>query len=108
MHSIKQKGKIIFLGTPEFGANVLQQILLMGYQPILVVCQPDNKKNRKKEVIFSPVKQLALKHNLNLVQPKQIIEIFPLIQQLQPDLLLTAAYGQFVPEKILQLFPLGG
>lgn len=80
----------------------------MGYQPILVVCQPDNKKNRKKEVIFSPVKQLALKHNLNLVQPKQISEIFPLIQQLQPDLLLTAAYGQFVPEKILQLFPLGG
>ncbi|MDQ0513592.1 methionyl-tRNA formyltransferase [Mycoplasmoides fastidiosum] len=99
--------KIVFLGTPEFGANTLQTLIAMNLTPILVVCQPDRHYNRKKEVIFSPVKQLALAHEIPVVQPEKVSQIYEQLVSLQPDLLLTAAYGQFIPEKILQIPRLG-
>lgn len=99
--------KIIFLGTPLFGANILRELLSMGYRPILVICQPDSQKDRKGRIILSPVKKLALEYQLPIIQPEKIGTSFEKIKALKPDLMLTAAYGQFVPNKILELFPDG-
>ena len=56
-----EKLKIIFMGTPLFAVSVLEG-LISKYDVIMVVCQPDKRKNRKGEVIYSPVKELAIKN----------------------------------------------
>lgn len=99
--------KIIFMGTPEFGANVLKTLIAMNHIPVLVICQPDKCFNRKKEIIFSPVKKLALEYKIPVLQPLKIADAYENIKNYQPDLMLTAAYGQFIPNKILNLFSLG-
>lgn len=95
------------MGTPLFGANILRELLSMGYRPILVICQPDSQKDRKGRIVLSPVKELALEYQLPIIQPEKIGNSFEKIKALKPDLMLTAAYGQFVPNKILELFPDG-
>ncbi|WP_391592211.1 Methionyl-tRNA formyltransferase [[Mycoplasma] cavipharyngis] len=99
--------KIIFLGTPEFGANALEALIDLKYKPILVICQPDRHFDRKKKIILSPVKKLALMHHIPILQPEKINQVYQTIIDLQPDLMITAAYGQFIPEKILKICPLG-
>ncbi len=92
--------KIIFMGTPTFAGPVLSG-LINNYQVILVVTQPDKEVGRKKEVIISPIKELALKNNIPLFQPEKIKEDYQLIIDLKPDLIVTCAYGQIIPKAIL-------
>lgn len=96
--------KIIFMGTPAFSVPVLEGLLEAGYEVIAVVTQPDRPVGRKKIITAPPVKAAALQHNLLVLQPEKISgspEMAKVIE-LAPDLIVTAAFGQFLPEKILQ------
>lgn len=92
--------KIVFMGTPSFGAKVLES-LLTKHEVVLVVTQPDKVVGRKKEIVFSPVKELALKHNLPVFQPLKISAEDEYIYQYDFDIIVTAAFGQFVGSKLL-------
>lgn len=92
--------KVIFMGTPEFSTNVLKN-LIQNTNVIGVVCQPDKIVGRKKEIIFSPIKQLAIENNIKVFQPNNIKIEYKEILDLKPDMIITCAYGQIIPNEIL-------
>ncbi|MDD4000670.1 MAG: methionyl-tRNA formyltransferase [Bacilli bacterium] len=92
--------KIVFMGTPEFAVPILEKLDSV-HEIVLVVAQPDSYNQRKKKYLFSPVKEYALKRNLPLFQPENIKEEKKVILDLEIDLIVTAAYGQFIPKVIL-------
>ncbi|WP_407891265.1 methionyl-tRNA formyltransferase [Lacticaseibacillus sp. N501-2] len=93
---------VIFLGTPEFAVPILTA-LNSNYDVQLVITQPDRKVGRKQVLHQSPVKQAAIKLGLPVLQPEKLSGSPELDQAiaLAPDLLITAAYGQFLPTKFL-------
>ena len=95
--------KIIFMGTPNFAVPILEKIL-EKHEVVLVVTQPDQYNYRKKILLPSPVKECALKHNLKVFQPERIRKDSGPIYDNDVDLIVTAAYGQIIPEKMLN-FP---
>lgn len=93
------------MGTPNFSRTVLKGILDdTHYQVVAVVTQPDRPVGRKKTLTPSPVKELALAHNIPVFQPEKLSgsEEMKTLLGLEVDLLITAAYGQFVPTKLLK------
>ena len=98
-----KKLKVLFMGTPDFSVNVLQG-LIDNYDVVGVVTQPDKEVGRKKEMKFSPVKELALKNDIRVYQPKNIKEEYEDLLKLNVDMIVTCAYGQIIP-KILLDFP---
>lgn len=96
--------KIVFMGTPDFSVPVLNQILEDGYEVIGVVTQPDRPVGRKKKLTPPPVKVEALKQGIPVYQPEKIKQEEELnkIIDLKPDLIVTAAFGQILPNKLLE------
>ncbi|EMF0107462.1 methionyl-tRNA formyltransferase [Enterococcus hirae] len=96
--------KLVFMGTPAFSVPILEGLLEEGYEVIAVVTQPDRPVGRKKIITPTPVKEAAVKHGLLVLQPEKISgsEEMEKIIALQPDVIITAAFGQFLPEKLLQ------
>ena len=92
--------KIVFMGTPEFSVPILE-VLYNTYDVVGVVTQPDKLVGRKKELQMSPVKKFALEKGLKVLQPVKIREDYEDIMSLNPDLIVTAAYGQIVGMKLL-------
>lgn len=97
------KLKILFMGTPEFSVNVLQG-LIDNYDVVGVVTQPDKEVGRKHEIKFSPVKELALKNDIRVYQPKKIKVEYEELLKLSVDMIVTCAYGQIIPKALLD-FP---
>ena len=97
------KLKILFMGTPDFSVNVLNG-LIDNYDVVGVVTQPDKEVGRKKEIKFSPVKEVALNNNIPVYQPVHIKEEYEDLLKLDVDMIVTCAYGQIIP-KILLDFP---
>lgn len=96
--------KVIFMGTPEIAKNVLETLLAIHEIEVVgVCCQPDKVNGRNNKITLSPVKQLCLDHNLKLFQPEKIGQIYDELAALSPDMIITCAYGQFIPTKILDL-----
>lgn len=95
--------KILFMGTPEFSVNVLQG-LIEHYDVVGVVTQPDKEVGRKHEIKFSPVKELAIKHDIRVYQPSHIKNEYEDLLQHPVDLIVTCAYGQIIPKELLE-FP---
>lgn len=93
--------KIVFMGTPEFACSILQALIDEKYNVVGVISQPDKKIGRKQEMKYTPVKELALKNNIKVIQPIKIKNEYDEILQLNPDMIVTCAYGQMVPEVIL-------
>lgn len=95
---------IVFMGTPQFAVPVLEGLFAAkDYQIKAVVTQPDRPVGRKRRLTASPVKQAALAHDIPVLQPEKLGGS-PEMQQvieMAPDLLVTAAYGQFLPTKLL-------
>lgn len=91
------------MGTPQIGAKVLQSLLDLKQEVIAVICQPDRLVNRKKEVVYQPVKTLALAHNIPVLQPNKVKEITDQVAELKPDLIITCAFGQFINTEILNI-----
>lgn len=97
---IKRDPVIIFMGTPDFSVPVLEG-LIENYKVRAIVTQPDKRAGRKMEFKCSPVKEVAIKHNILCLQPKHISEALNEINALEPDLIVTCAYGQILPLELL-------
>ena len=90
------------MGTPHI-AMVALDALCQKYNVCLVISQPDKEKDRKGNYVYSAVKQYCLAHNLPLTQPVKVKEASDQIKTLNPDLIVTCAYGQFIPSSILSI-----
>ena len=93
--------KIVFMGTPDFAANILQKLIAKQHNIALVVSQPDRQVGRKKELFPTPVKKVALEHEIPVFQPEKIKDEYQAILNANPDIIITAAYGQFIPKALL-------
>ena len=92
--------KVIFMGTPDFCVPILKA-LSEKCNVIAVVTQPDKEVGRKKEISYSPIKKTAIGLGIKVLQPVKIKEEYKEIIDLDPDIIITCAYGQIVPEVIL-------
>jgi len=100
---------IIFMGTPEFSVPTLRILLENGYDVQAVVTQPDRPKGRGRKVIPSPVKALADRYKIPVLQPEKVRapEVQQTLKNIAPDVIVVVAYGQILPESILQIPRLG-
>lgn len=99
------KKKIVFMGTPKFAVPVLE-MLIEKYGVDLVITQPDKKVGRKKVLTAPPVKVIAEEKGIKVLQPEKISNdenVLSELKELNPDIIITAAYGQLVPESILEI-----
>ncbi|WP_273834809.1 methionyl-tRNA formyltransferase [Guptibacillus sedimenti] len=96
--------KIVFMGTPDFSVPVLDMLVEEGYTIVGVVTQPDRPKGRKRVLTPPPVKVAAEKHGLPVLQPEKVKDPAQLqpILDLNPDLIVTAAFGQILPNQLLE------
>lgn len=92
--------KVIFMGTPIFASIILDE-LIKKYNVIMIVCQPDREKDRKGNIIYSPCKKLAIENNIQVFQPLKIRDEYQKILDMNPDIIITAAYGQIIPDIVL-------
>jgi methionyl-tRNA formyltransferase len=97
--------KIVFMGTPAFAVPSLQMLIDEGYEVVAVVTQPDRPQGRKKILTPSPVKEAALSLGLPVLQPERMRrpEAVAELAAYEPDLIVTAAYGQILPKAVLDL-----
>ncbi|MCJ7839593.1 methionyl-tRNA formyltransferase [Lederbergia sp. NSJ-179] len=95
--------KIVFMGTPDFSVPILKKLIDDQNDIVGVVTQPDRPVGRKKKLTAPPVKEEAERHGIPVLQPEKIrdSEEVKKIMDLEPDLLVTAAYGQILPESLL-------
>ncbi|MCX7778787.1 MAG: methionyl-tRNA formyltransferase [Patescibacteria group bacterium] len=101
--SVNQNLRIIFLGTPEFSAIILEKMIKTGFKPITVVTAPDKPVGRKQTLTPSPLKVMAEKYKIPVLQPTKIIDSKFYILNSKPDLIVLAAYGQIIPKEILEI-----
>jgi len=99
--------RIIFMGTASFSLAVLKMLFEEKYHVVGVVTQPDRYVGRKKVLTMPDVKKEALKYEIPVIQPQRIKDDYGDIMALKPDLIITAAYGQMIPQAVLDLPRLG-
>lgn len=99
--------RIMFFGTPEFAESILQTLIDMKANVVAVVSQPDRPVGRKHIIQPTPTHALANEHNIPCIQPEKLSEAKEEIFSYEPELILTCAYGQFVPTSILNYPRLG-
>lgn len=92
--------RVVFMGTPEFSVPVLE-MLIENTNVVLVVTQPDKEVGRHHELKATPVKECALKHNVEVYQPIKIRNEYEHILEMNPDIIITCAYGQIIPSILL-------
>ncbi len=97
---VKRELKIIFMGTPDFSVPILES-LIKNYKVKAVVTQPDKQVGRSGKFAHPPVKMVAEKNNILVIQLSKIKEQYQEIIDLEPDLIVTCAYGQILPEELL-------
>ena len=95
--------KIIFMGTPEFGALILKGLIKNDLNPDLVITSPDKPIGRKQIITPPQVKVLAQENNISVVQPAKLKEIIEDIKKMNPDLIIEAAYGKLIPKELLDI-----
>lgn len=98
--------RIVFMGTPDFAVGSLQALCESGKHEILaVVTQPDRPKGRGNKLLQTPVKEYALAQGLTVYQPQKVKtpEFVELLHELHPELIVVAAFGQFLSKEILEL-----
>ena len=97
---------IIFMGTPDFAVPTLEKLIDEGHDISCVVTQPDKPKGRGKKESMPPVKEVALKYGLTVLQPTRIKndeEFIYHIQSLNPDVIVVVAFGQILPKSVLDI-----
>ena len=105
MVSANGKFRIVFMGTPEFAVPALKALVGSGHDICAVVSQPDRKKGRGRKVVPTPVKVVAEAAGLKVLQPEKVREpeFLDTIRELAPDLLVVAAFGQILPQALLDI-----
>jgi methionyl-tRNA formyltransferase len=101
------KTRIVLMGTPNFALAPFRALLESGYEVIALVSQPDRKVGRKQELVATPTKQLAQSFGIKVFQPESIKKDHAFMLELKPDLIITCAYGQFIPADVLSIPKLG-
>lgn len=102
--------KIVFCGTPQFAVPSLRALLDQGFDVQLVVSQPDRPSGRGMQVAHTPVKQLALEHGVEVIQPEKIKnnqEFRARLERIAPEAIVVVAYGRIIPQWMIDLPPLG-
>ena len=99
------KLRVVFMGTPDFAVPCLTMLIKEELQVAAVVTQPDRPKGRGQKLAYSPVKEVALTHNLPVLQPETIKsdEFYNRLSALAPDVIIVVAFGQILPRRILAL-----
>ena len=97
--------RVVFAGTPDFSVPILQALLDSGHSVVAVYSQPDRPAGRGRKLTPSPVKQLALQHQLPVFQPASLktSEARQQLAELRPDLMVVVAYGLILPQAVLDL-----
>lgn len=95
--------RIMFMGTTSFAAHILEQLIINNYQVIALVSQPDRAVGRKREIKYTKTKEIALKYDIDVLSYENINEHYDEIKQLNPDLIITCAYGQKISKDILDI-----
>lgn len=101
--------RVVFMGTPDIAAACLKKIIEDGFQVVAVYTQPDRPKGRGMKLVPSAVKELALAHGLPVFQPENFKdeETVQQLRDLQPDVVAAVAYGRILPQRVLDIPPLG-
>ena len=100
--------RVVFMGTPDFSVPTLQALIDSRHEVVGVFTQPDRPKGRGGKVQMSPVKELALKHDIPVFQPlKMRVDGLEPLRSLKPDLCVTAAFGQILSQDVLDVPPMG-
>ena len=99
--------KLVFMGTPEISAYVFEKMIEDGYHFVGLVAQPDHPVGRKGILEKVPTKVIAEKYNIPVFQPVKIRDDYAFIDEIKPDLVITLAYGQIVPQGFLDKIPMG-
>lgn len=96
--------RVVFMGTPDFAVPTLEA-LIENHEVVGVVTQPDKRKGRGKAMAFSPVKEKALEHEIPVYQPVKVREeaFVQILRELDPEVIVVAAFGQILPESILNM-----
>lgn len=98
--------RIVYMGTPDFAVAALEAIIAAGHQVVAVVTQPDKEKGRGKAISMSPVKECALKNNIEVFQPVKLRNNPEAVEQLRSynaDMFVVAAFGQILTEEVLNM-----
>ena len=101
--------RVVFMGTPDIAATCLNKILSDGFDVVGVYTQPDRPKGRGMKLVASPVKELALAHNIPVFQPENFREdeTVEQLRSLEPDVVAVVAYGRILPQRVLDIVPNG-
>ncbi|MCM1157010.1 MAG: methionyl-tRNA formyltransferase [Bacteroidales bacterium] len=97
--------RVVYMGTPDFAVETLEETIKAGHEVVLVVTQPDKAKGRGKKLTFTPVKEKALEYHLPVAQPVKVREeaFIEELERLQPEVIVVVAFGQILPERILEI-----
>ena len=98
--------KTVFMGTPDFAVPPLHALIEAGYEVAAVVTQPDKPKGRGKTLLPTPVKEEALMHEIPVYQPQRVRnnqEFLDTLKEIDPDIIIVAAFGQIIPKEVLEL-----
>lgn len=101
--------KLVFMGTPVYALSCLEALIGAGHEIAAVFTQPDKPKNRGKQIQMTPVKELALKHEIPVYQPLSLRKgedaekSLEVLKEIAPECIVVVAYGQLLPESILEL-----
>lgn len=97
--------RIVYMGTPDFAVYALESIISAGHEVSAVITQPDKPQGRSKALVPTPVKKKALEHDIPVYQPEKVREeeTVNMLKNINPDAIVVAAYGQILPESILNI-----
>lgn len=95
--------RIILMGTPFFAANVFEKIINDGWNVVAIISQPNRPIGRKQEMVNTPTKTIGKKYNIPVFQVEKIKNDYSFVEKLFPDLIITCAYGQIIPEAMLKI-----
>ena len=97
--------RVIFMGTPDFAVGTLEEIIKAGHEVVLVVSQPDKAVGRSRALKYTPVKECAVAHGIEVYQPAKIRaeESVEYLRQYNADIIIVEAFGQIIPKAILDM-----
>ena len=101
--------RVVFMGTPDIAATCLKKIITDGFDVVGVYTQPDRPKGRGMKMVFPPVKEVAIAHDLPVFQPENFRddETVAQLEALNPDVVAVVAYGRILPQRVLDIVPSG-
>ena len=97
--------RVIFMGTPDFSVGTLEEIIKAGHEVVLVVSQPDKAVGRSKALKYTPVKECAIAHGIEVYQPERVRDsaCIEYLKSFHADIMIVVAFGQIIPKAVLDM-----